>query len=155
LKIEYRFSDKWRTKELKYSLLGDGAITTFGTGVTIDFSSGGVAFTTEHHLKPGAHIEVRIDWPQVSGDTCPMLLVACGRIVRSAADRALELETTQLSQEEFLRLLSVVREIRDPDKVRAKPQAVILCAHPSGFCFLLKSVMAILRPEQTVEVYTG
>jgi GNAT superfamily N-acetyltransferase len=32
----------------------------------------------------------------------------------------LELETTQLSQEEFLRLLSVVREIRDSDQVRAK-----------------------------------
>jgi len=32
----------------------------------------------------------------------------------------LELETTQLSQEEFLRLLSAVREIRDSDKVRAK-----------------------------------
>ena len=75
-------------QRLKYSLLEDGAITTFGTGVTIDFSSGGVAFTTEHHLKPGALIEVRIDWPGVSGDTCPMLLVACGRIVRSAADRA-------------------------------------------------------------------
>jgi c-di-GMP-binding flagellar brake protein YcgR len=75
-------------QQLKYSLLENGAITTFGTGVTIDFSSGGVAFTTEHHLKPGSLIELRIDWPWVSGDTCPILLFACGRIVRSAADRA-------------------------------------------------------------------
>jgi len=87
LETERRANPRFAVRQrLKYSLLEDGAITTFGTGVTIDFSSGGVAFTPQHHLKPGSLIELRIEWPWVLGDTCPILLVACGRIVRSAAD---------------------------------------------------------------------
>ena len=89
LETERRVNPRFAVRQrLKYSLLEDGAVTIFGTGIIIDFSSGGVAFTTEHHLKPGSLIELRIDWPWVSGDTCPILLVACGRIMRSAADMA-------------------------------------------------------------------
>ena len=109
LETERRANPRFAVRQrLKYSLLEDGAITTFGTGVTIDFSSGGVAFTTEHHLKPGALIELRIEWPRVSGDTCPMLLVACGRIVRSAVDKA----ACTIAEFEFLNHAAVHRAVK-------------------------------------------
>jgi hypothetical protein len=45
--------------------------------------SGGVAFSTEHALKPGAFVELSISWPVLLDDSCPMRLIVFGRVLRS------------------------------------------------------------------------
>jgi len=59
-----------------------------GTGTTVDFSSTGIAFTTEHRLPVGSLIEIAVDWPAKLGGDCALKFVAFGCVVRSDDDRA-------------------------------------------------------------------
>lgn len=53
-----------------------------GRGQTINMSSTGVLFSTEKDLTPGKRIELAIHWPAQLNDSCPLKLVAKGRVVR-------------------------------------------------------------------------
>ena len=60
-------------------------------------SSNGVLFSTETDLTPGRRIEVSISWPAQLNDTCPLKLVAKGRVVRIEPGRA----ALEIQQYEF------------------------------------------------------
>jgi hypothetical protein len=51
-------------------------------------SSGGILFTTSERLQPGQLVEVAVNWPATLNHTCPLQLVAAGRVVRSDNDTA-------------------------------------------------------------------
>jgi hypothetical protein len=70
-------------RELRYKVLKDGLVVASGAGQTHNMGSGGVAFTPDGELHPGAFIELSISWPVLLDDRCPMRLIAFGRIVRS------------------------------------------------------------------------
>lgn len=70
-------------REIRYRVLNANRVMDAGTGKTLNISSGGVAFTTERTLGKGVFVELSISWPALIDDTCPMKLIAFGRIVRS------------------------------------------------------------------------
>ena len=57
--------------------------TFAGTGTTVDLSGGGIRFLTETPPPPGIDIEVRVTWPFLLQNVCPMELVVHGKMVRS------------------------------------------------------------------------
>jgi len=50
--------------------------------------SGGILFTTEEKLPMGRMVELSINWPARLDGTCPLKMVARGRVVRSEDTRA-------------------------------------------------------------------
>src|SRR5262249_43070905 len=71
------------SEEVSYTLLYKKAAPVSGTGRTLNIASGGILFTTETRLPPGRLVEVSINWPARLGGTCPLKMVARGRVVRS------------------------------------------------------------------------
>ena len=71
-------------RELRYKVTGDGAQSVGGVGTTINLCSAGVAFRVERQMNitVGAFVELSISWPVLLGDTCPMRLIAFGRVLR-------------------------------------------------------------------------
>jgi hypothetical protein len=65
-----------------------GASSRWGSGVTIDVSSGGVSFRCRRPLPVGAHIEMVIDWPAKFDNAFPVDLRSTGFIVRSDGTRS-------------------------------------------------------------------
>jgi len=53
-----------------------------GTGQTLNVSSNGLFVACEHHLVPGATIELGLDWPYLLDGDVPLQLALRGRIVR-------------------------------------------------------------------------
>ena len=53
-----------------------------GTGTTIDLSTGGVLFETDHELRAEAEIELSIAWPVLLRKVAPLKLVVGGEVVR-------------------------------------------------------------------------
>ena len=84
-------------RAVMFKLLGRNASSEAGKGETINMSSTGVLFRTESDLTPGRRIELSISWPAHLNDTCPLKLVAKGRIVRSEAGHA----ALEIQQYEF------------------------------------------------------
>lgn len=70
-------------REIRYRVLSKKSAHEMGNGRTINMSSSGVLFTTEQELAPGRTLEIAISWPAQLNNTCPLKLVARGRVVRS------------------------------------------------------------------------
>jgi hypothetical protein len=70
-------------RELRYKLLDEGVLLGSGTGQSVNIGSGGLAFTIDRELKPGAFIELSISWPVLLDDSCPMRFIVFGRVLRS------------------------------------------------------------------------
>ncbi len=68
-----------------------------GKGKTINMSSTGVLFSTDSELVPGRRLELAISWPAHLDDTCPLKLVAKGRVVRAESGQA----ALEIQQYEF------------------------------------------------------
>jgi len=68
-----------------------------GDGKTLNISSSGVLFTTEHMLLPGRRMELAISWPAQLNNKTPLKLVARGRVVRFEGGRA----AMEIQQYEF------------------------------------------------------
>jgi hypothetical protein len=65
-----------------------------GTGKTLDFSSRGIAFTTEDTLPVGRLVEISVEWPAKIDGHCALRFLAFGRVVRSDNHRvAVEIHT--------------------------------------------------------------
>jgi hypothetical protein len=75
-------------EEVRYRLLQSKAIQLSGAGKTVDISSSGILFTTSEPLPTGRLVEISVNWPARLDGTCPLQLVATGRIVRSDAAKA-------------------------------------------------------------------
>src|SRR5262245_31618264 len=70
---------------LHYKVMQQYQVCKSGTGKTINFSGGGLAFEGGEGLKPGATIELAIAWPVMLNGNCPLKLVVIGKVVRSSA----------------------------------------------------------------------
>ena len=68
-----------------------------GIGQTVNMSSNGVYFTTEHMLLPGKRLELAISWPAQLNNQTALKLVARGRIIRYEEGRA----AMEIQQYEF------------------------------------------------------
>jgi PilZ domain len=87
--VERRGNSRFPVKEdVRYRVLQSKAVQVSGSGKTLDISSGGILFTTSERLQPGRLIEIAVNWPAMLHGTCPLQLVATGRVVRSDNDTA-------------------------------------------------------------------
>jgi len=58
-------------------------VTGTGTGSSLDLSSGGISFSSTEPLRVGSYLELSVSWPVLLNQSCPLKLVASGRVVRS------------------------------------------------------------------------
>lgn len=78
-----RHSDRFPIeREVRYRVLSKRSAEEIGDGRTLNISSSGVLFTSEHVLLPGRRLELSISWPAQLNNKCALKLVARGRIVR-------------------------------------------------------------------------
>src|SRR5581483_5741837 len=54
-----------------YKVVHQYQVCQKGTGKTVNFSGGGVAFATGDVLRPGSTVELAIAWPVMLNSTCP------------------------------------------------------------------------------------
>lgn len=79
-------------RDVRYRVLNKKDGDAEATGKTLNISSSGVLFTTQHMLPPGRRMELDISWPAQLDNKCSLKLVARGRVVRFEGDRvALEI----------------------------------------------------------------
>lgn len=69
-------------RELRYKTLNQRAEILAGSGKTLNISSSGVLFTSDHELPVGTRLEVSISWPAQLNERVLLNLVARGRITR-------------------------------------------------------------------------
>jgi len=95
-----------------------------GVGRTIDISSGGVLFGTEHRLRSGKRMEVSINWPAQLEGGCPLKFVAVGRVVRAEDTQA----AVTIEQYEFRTRRT--KEMSPADNGRSRTVSLELGSHP-------------------------
>ena len=82
-KSDRRVADRFPIeREVRYKVLNKKNADEAGSGRTVNMSSNGVLFTTEHMLLPGKRMELAISWPAQLNNKTPLKLVARGRVVR-------------------------------------------------------------------------
>ena len=69
-------------RELCYKAHVDNTILEVGGGYTTNIGSGGVLFSLDRELAPGAPVQLSISWPVLLEDDCPVRLVIFGRVLR-------------------------------------------------------------------------
>ncbi|HEX4167596.1 MAG TPA: PilZ domain-containing protein [Bryobacteraceae bacterium] len=69
-------------REVRYKTLNQRTEILSGNGRTLNISSSGVLFTSDHDLPVGTRLELSISWPAQLNDRCLLNLVARGRITR-------------------------------------------------------------------------
>lgn len=69
-------------REVRYKVLTKKTLNEAGSGQTINMSSTGVLFTTDHTLPPGRRMELAISWPAQLNNQTALKLVARGRVIR-------------------------------------------------------------------------
>ena len=93
-----RTSDRFPIeREVRFKVLSKRNGEEAGIGRTVNMSSTGVLFTTDHLLIPGRRLEVSISWPAQLNNRCALRLVARGRVVRFDDGRA----AMEIQQYEF------------------------------------------------------
>ncbi len=86
---ERRGTSRFPLREaISYRMLQNNGGSVWGTGKTLNIGSRGILFTTEERLPTGRMVELSINWPARLGGTCPLKMVAIGRVVRSETTRA-------------------------------------------------------------------
>jgi hypothetical protein len=75
-------------REVRYRVLNKRSGEDAGDGKTINISSSGVLFSSDHLLIPGRRLELSISWPAQLDNKCALKLVARGRVVRFEQGRA-------------------------------------------------------------------
>ena len=84
-------------REVRYKVLNKRGGEEAGAGQSLNMSSSGVYFTSEHLLVPGRRLELAINWPAQLDNKTPLKLVARGRVVRFEEGRA----AIEIQQYEF------------------------------------------------------
>jgi hypothetical protein len=69
-------------REVRYKTLNQRAEILVGNGRTLNISSSGVLFTSDHELPVGTRLELSISWPAQLNEKCLLNLVARGRVTR-------------------------------------------------------------------------
>ena len=97
-KSDRRSADRFPIeRDVRYKVLNKKNADDGGNGKTLNMSSNGVLFTTEHMLLPGKRMELAISWPAQLNNKTPLKLVARGRIIRYDDGRA----AMEIQQYEF------------------------------------------------------
>src|SRR5262249_45022387 len=68
---------------VQYKIMKNYLVMGTGTGSSLDLSSGGICFSSSAPLKIGSYLELSLSWPVLLNQSCPLKLVASGRVVRS------------------------------------------------------------------------
>lgn len=91
---ERRHSDRFPIeRQVRYRALSKRSAEETGDGRTVNISSSGVLFTSDHMLLPGRRLELSISWPAQLDNKCALKLVARGRVVRFEPGRiAIEIQ---------------------------------------------------------------
>jgi len=84
-------------REVRYKVLSKKSIDEAGTGRTVNMSSNGILFTSEHVLLPGRRLELSVSWPAQLNNQTPLKLVARGRVIRFDGGQA----AIEIQQYEF------------------------------------------------------
>lgn len=93
-----RGSDRFpMERDVRYKVLSKRQTEESGVGKTIDMSSSGVLFTTDHQLAPGKRVEVSISWPAHLNQSTALKFVARGRVARVLDGKA----ALEIQQYEF------------------------------------------------------
>jgi hypothetical protein len=88
-KTERRCADRFPIeRDVRYKVLTRKNADEAGTGRTINMSSNGILFTSEHVLLPGKRLELAISWPAQLNNETPLKLVARGRVIRCTGGQA-------------------------------------------------------------------
>jgi hypothetical protein len=96
--IERRRSSRFPIeREVRYKTLSQRSEVIQGSGRTLNISSSGVLFTTDHDLPVGTRLEVSISWPAQLNEKCLLNLVARGRVTRQESGQL----ALQIQQYEF------------------------------------------------------
>jgi hypothetical protein len=69
-------------EEIHFRTLDRRGAELRGSGTTVDIGSNGLLFTTETAVANGRMLELSLNWPVALDGTCPLKLVAVGRVVR-------------------------------------------------------------------------
>jgi hypothetical protein len=75
-------------EEIRYRALDCRGDAIEGIGVTVDMARGGVLFTASALPAAGRLLEISVNWPVALDGTCPLKLVAVGRVVRTSSTMA-------------------------------------------------------------------
>ena len=95
---ERRHSDRFPIeREVRYRVLNKRGGEDTGEGKTLNISSSGILFTSEHLLLPGRRMELAVSWPAQLDNQVALKLVARGRVVRFEDGRA----ALEIQQYEF------------------------------------------------------
>ena len=70
--------------ELRFTYKARG-VTYLGSGRTIDLSGGGVMFETDTPPPDGQEVELRIAWPFLLQNVCPLEVFIRGAVIRTDA----------------------------------------------------------------------
>src|SRR6266478_526543 len=109
VRADRRHSDRFPIeREVRYRVLSKRNGEESGDGKTINISSSGILFTSEHILLPGRRMELSISWPAQLNNKCALKLVARGRVVRFEHGRA----AIEIQQYEFRTLSSSAAGLR-------------------------------------------
>ncbi|MDQ2713083.1 MAG: PilZ domain-containing protein [Acidobacteriota bacterium] len=84
-------------RDVRYKTLNQRTETLAGNGKTLNISSSGVLFTSDHDLPVGTRLELSISWPAQLNDRCLLNLVARGRVTRHSEGQL----ALQIQQYEF------------------------------------------------------
>lgn len=84
-------------REVRYKTLNQRSEVLTGLGKTVNISSSGVLFTSDHELAVGTRLELSISWPAQLNERCLLNLVARGRVARNIDGQL----AVQIQQYEF------------------------------------------------------
>lgn len=97
-KADRRSADRFPIeREVRYRVLSKKYADEAGSGRTVNMSSNGVLFTSDHVLLPGRRLELAISWPAQLNNQTPLKLVARGRVIRFDGGQA----AIEIQQYEF------------------------------------------------------
>ncbi len=71
---------------VQFKIMKNCVVVGTGDGTSLDLSSSGIAFSTASPPRIGSYLELSISWPVLLNGSCPLKLVATGRVVRSGHD---------------------------------------------------------------------
>jgi hypothetical protein len=98
IQSDRRHSDRFPIeRDVRFRILNKRGGDEAGEGKTLNISSSGVLFTSEHMLLPGRRLELDISWPVQLNNQVALKLVARGRVVRYEEGRA----AIEIQQYEF------------------------------------------------------
>ena len=75
------------TLEVRWKVVHRKRVLYSGTGLTVNFSSGGIQFETSEPPSVGRTVEMAIAWPALLDDSLSLRLFVQGRVVRTTGQR--------------------------------------------------------------------